>query len=197
MHIVSLIHQPHQRTTHRDHVIIRVRAEYNYIFLCWLRPFRPLAVICIGFASGPACNGVLQFIKYLDVDIVGGPLVSYKIAEAVIVIILVCQFQYRIIQFQAQPHHRIFTQNVRPFGETCQPWCFYTRQHRCSRFIKNYIHMVVFLEISGRNTVVNVAFHHLFYHMCLPVAPGENINTPGAHYRGYTHCDGPAGYPLQ
>ena len=70
MHVVMLIAQATQRTTHRDHVIIRVRAEDNHLFRIRQRPLRTTGIVGVRLATRPTGNRMLDIVEDLDIYIV-------------------------------------------------------------------------------------------------------------------------------
>jgi len=57
-----------------------------------------------GLAAGPAGDGVLQLIEYLDVDIVGRAIDSQELAQAVAVVILVGELEDGLAGLVAEPY---------------------------------------------------------------------------------------------
>ena len=67
VYIVMLLHQSSNGSTHRNHIVVGVGREYNHTLGVGLCALGTGAIIYIGFAAGPTSNGVLQFVKHLDV----------------------------------------------------------------------------------------------------------------------------------
>ena len=70
MHVVMLVAQATQRTTHRDHVIIRMRAEDNHLFRIRQRPLRTAGIVGVRLATRPTGNRMLDIVEDLDIYIV-------------------------------------------------------------------------------------------------------------------------------
>src|SRR5690625_7463877 len=70
-----------------------MRREDQDPFRKRLRPFRPVAVVCIGLSARPAGDGVLYIVKYPDVYIISRPKICQNSAQAVFIVIDIRQFQ--------------------------------------------------------------------------------------------------------
>ena len=67
MHIVLLLHQSSDGTTHGDHVVVGVGREHDNAFGIGLGTLRTRGVVYVGLATGPSRDGVLQFVEHFDV----------------------------------------------------------------------------------------------------------------------------------
>ena len=63
-----------------------------------------VGVIGIGFAAGPAGDGVLQVIEYLDVDIIGRVIQGDQFAQSIVIIVLIGKFENRFTRLLTKPH---------------------------------------------------------------------------------------------
>ncbi len=70
VHFMPLVDETNKGPSHGNHIIIGMGAEDDHPFVGGLSPFRPVGIVCVGFASGPAGDGVLQFVEDADVDVV-------------------------------------------------------------------------------------------------------------------------------
>ena len=70
VHIMFLLYQAADGATHRNHVVVRMRREYNDPFRIRLRTFGTISVVSVWLSTGPAGDGVLQVVEYLDIHIV-------------------------------------------------------------------------------------------------------------------------------
>ena len=70
MYFMFLLYQTADSATHRDHIVIRVRREYNNTFWERFCTFGAIRIIRIRFTAGPTGDRVLQVVEYLDVYII-------------------------------------------------------------------------------------------------------------------------------
>ena len=82
MHIVLLVNEALQSAAHRDNVVVGVRAEHDYTLGIGVGALGTVGVVGVGFAAGPAGDGMLKIVKYFDVDIVGRAIEGEEFAEA-------------------------------------------------------------------------------------------------------------------
>ena len=70
MDVVSLLHKADESSSHRNHVIVRVRGEDADPLREWRRRDGSCAVIGVRFSARPSGNGVLEVVENVDVDLV-------------------------------------------------------------------------------------------------------------------------------
>ena len=71
MHVVLLLHQPSDGSSHRDDIVIGVGREDDDSLGVGLCPLRAGGVVYVRLAAGPSGDGVLQFVEHFDVHQTG------------------------------------------------------------------------------------------------------------------------------
>ena len=150
MYFMSLLNEAAQCTSHGDYIVIRMRREYHHAFREWFGTFRTIGIIGIRFATRPSGNGVLQVVEYLDIGIVGRAVKSQQFAQTVFIIVLVGQFQDRLVQCSTQPYNGTSYQFVVPFTAGYQPWTLDTGQVSCCSQVYAYRSVGVKLQVRCR-----------------------------------------------
>ena len=128
MHVVTLLHQTADGAAHGYHIVIGMRRKDDHTLGERLGTLRTIRIIRIGLAAGPAGDGMLQVVEYLDVHIIGRAVKHQQLAQAVLVIILVGQLQNRFSGQKAKPHDGTPDQLVRPFAAGHKPRALDARQ---------------------------------------------------------------------
>jgi hypothetical protein len=105
VHVVALVHEAQQRAAHRDHVVVGVGAEDDRTFAGRQGSFGAVGVVGVGLAAGPAGNGVLDGVEYLDVELVGVAGVHQQVHQARLLVVFVGEFEDRLADGGAQPDH--------------------------------------------------------------------------------------------
>ena len=95
MHFMFLLYQTANGTSHRNHVIIRMRRKYDNTFRERFGTFGTIRIVSIRFSTGPSGNSVLQIVEYLDIHIICRTEESQQFAQTVFVIIFISKFQDR------------------------------------------------------------------------------------------------------
>ena len=72
MHVVLLLYETNERTTHRDDIVIGVWREDKHTLGVGQRWRWTRRVVGIGLTARPARNRMLQVVEYADVDLVVG-----------------------------------------------------------------------------------------------------------------------------
>ena len=70
MHLVPLRDQFTQSHAHRHCDVVGLRAESQHAFGIGQASFRAGGVVGVRFASGPPCDGVLNVVEDLNVDVI-------------------------------------------------------------------------------------------------------------------------------
>ena len=139
MHIVSLLDQSCKRAAHTDHIVVGVRREDHHVLRERLSPLRAIAVICVRLAARPTRDCVLQVVEHLDVTVVCRTEQRDQLCQTVIVIILVRQFQDRLVGLLAQPNDGLAYQLVVPLATGHHPRLAYSCQPVGCRQVKGYM----------------------------------------------------------
>ena len=105
MHIVTLIHEADEGTTHRDNIVVGVRREDNHTLRVWQRWRRARRVVDIRLTTGPTRNGMLQVVEYADVNLVVRATLLKELTERILDVVLVCELKDRLIHDATKPHH--------------------------------------------------------------------------------------------
>ena len=72
MHIMMLVAQTTQGSAHGDHVIIRVRTEYDHFLRIRVSTLRTIGIVGVRLATRPSGNRMLDIVEYLDIYVVSG-----------------------------------------------------------------------------------------------------------------------------
>ena len=189
MHVVVLVAQPTQGATHRDHVIIRVRAEYDHLLRIGQRTLRPIGIVSIRLATRPSRDGMLNIVEDLNVYVIGRAIEGQELAQAMLAVILVGQLQDRLTRQLTQPDDRTTDQLIVPFAAGHQPRMADTCQLIGRRQINNHLGVRMVLQIAGRNRVTGLLLHGLPNHGRLILAPSHQDHVACVHHGGDTHRD--------
>ena len=129
MYVVSLCNQTNKCTTHRDYIVIGVGTENQYPFGVGGSPFGTGRIICVGFASRPTGDGMLQVVENLDVDhVVGLSGLFEQLPQTIVGVVLIGEFQDWFLHFAAEPKYGGTDEAFRPFAGTNQPGGLYAGQ---------------------------------------------------------------------
>ena len=116
MHIVVLLYQSTDGSSHRDNIIVWVWREYDNLLWEWCCTLRTIGIIGIWLTTWPSGNGMLQIIENLDIGIVGRAIESQKFTQSVLIIILIGQLQDRLTEFLAEPYQCRTHQFITPLA---------------------------------------------------------------------------------
>src|SRR5690625_7845755 len=106
---MAMLDKPHQRSAHRDDIVSRMRREDQDPFRKRLRPFRPVAVVCIVFSARPAGDGVLYIVKYTDVYIISLSEICTDSVQSVFIVLEIRKYQYSLFHPEPTSGHRFPT----------------------------------------------------------------------------------------
>ena len=67
MHIVLLLHQSSDGSSHGDDIVVRMGREHHHPFRIGFGTLRTGRIVYIGLSTRPSRDGVLQFVKHFDV----------------------------------------------------------------------------------------------------------------------------------
>jgi hypothetical protein len=67
MHVVVLLHQSADGSTHRDDIIVGVGREHDNSLRIWSSTLWAGAIVDTWFAARPSGDGVLKFVENLDI----------------------------------------------------------------------------------------------------------------------------------
>ena len=80
MHLMTLLNQSAQRSTHRDNIVIGVRREDNHTLRIRRCTLWAIGIVGVRLTARPSRDGVLQVVKNLDVGIIGRTVQSQEFA---------------------------------------------------------------------------------------------------------------------
>ena len=69
-HVVTLLYQPADCTAHRHHSVVGMRAEDEHTLGVGGHALGPVSIVGVWLTPRPTCDGVLQVVEYLDIDII-------------------------------------------------------------------------------------------------------------------------------
>ncbi len=198
VHVVALLDQTYERAAHRYHVVIGVGREDQHALGIWLRRGRPCRVVGVGLASRPASYGVLQIVEYVDVDSVVCLAGAFEqLAQRVLDIVEICQFQYRLVDDAAEPYDGLADEFGRPAAGAYQPRRLLAREQAGGILVDDNLYVGVLLQVRGRHHVGYFALDHALHGIGLLFAPCHEDYPVGAHDRVESHGYGHFGRILQ
>ena len=121
MHLVALLMQANEGAAHRDDIIIRMRRKNDDTLTGRVLPFRMTGHQLGGFAAGPSGDGVAHAIEDPDIDVVRVAVHHQQIAQAEIIVIVICEHQHRLVEAQGHIADRLADHLFRPVDLTGQP----------------------------------------------------------------------------
>ena len=190
VHVVSLLDQAYERSAHRNHVVVRMRREYYNPLRERKRSHGAGAVVGIRLASRPAGNGVLEVVEDLDVNLVIRSLLFEQLAQRVVQIILVSEFQYRFSHLSAQPYHSLADHFLLPVAAAHKPRSRAARKQCRSVGVGVEAYIFVALQQGGRTHRAAFAFDYVLHCLSLALAPGHEYHLLCAQHCGYAHSYG-------
>jgi len=165
-------------------------AENQHAFGERLRAFGTRRIVGVRLAAGPSGDRVLQVVEYLDIDLVVGHAGDFEqLAETVIHIVLIGQFQDRFVDLLAQPQHGRADKTFRPQAASDQPRRADTGQLRGGAFVDHDFHVLVLLQAGGRNQQLAFAFDQLLDDVRFFFAPRDQDDAFGVEDRSQSHRD--------
>ena len=200
VHFVPLLAEADEGAPHADHVVIGMRAEDHDPLGKLGRPGRVLApghpqpAGLARPAGRPARDRVLHRPKDLDVEIVGAAPVREQILKAVFVVVLVDQFEDRLVELEGQPDHGLADQRVGPLQpqrlqRPHEPGRLEPRELRRGRPVEHELRVGVLLQRAGRDVDAGLLLHRLADDLRLVLAEGQQDHAAGVHDRAHAHRD--------
>ena len=147
VYVVSLLHEADKGTAHRDDVVVGVGREYHHALGERFRRYRACRIVGVGLAARPARDGVLEVVEDVDVDLVVGVALFEQFAQRVFDIILVGEFEDRLLYHAAQPYYGLARELGRPFAGAYQPRCLLARKHLRGIFVDHHLDIGVHLQV--------------------------------------------------
>ena len=189
MHLMTLVYQTLKRASHRDNIIIGMRAENDDSFRIGFCPLGTISIIRIGLSSRPSGNCVLQVIKYLDIHIIGRSVKSDQLTQSVVIIILICQLENRFIHHSTKPNYGPTDEFAGPFTVCNQPGATNTCKLRCCRQVHIHFCFGMCLQDRARNQVGYRSLDNIGDTSCLLFTPGNQSYFFCIHHIRKSHCD--------
>src|SRR5690606_19549917 len=172
-----------------DHIVVGVRRENNDALRKRLSAFGTVGIVCIGFSTRPAGDGMLKVVEDLNVDLVGGTVLGDDIAHAMLHVIVVGEFEYRLVYLLTQPHNRLAYKRFRPVDALQQPRCLHTGELRSCRLIKHHQAVGMLLQERRRYLIGDLSFKRLLDDAGLALTPGHHDHLFRFEDAAYPHRD--------
>ncbi len=118
---MMLVAQTTQGSAHGDHVVIRMRTEHDHLFRIRGGTLRTIRIVSVRLTARPSCDRMLDIVEYFDIYIIRRTIEGQQLAQSVLAIILVCQFQDRFVRQLTQPNDRTADQLIIPLAASHQP----------------------------------------------------------------------------
>ena len=192
VHLMALIHEPLESAAHGNDVVVRMRAENQAAFLDRIRAFGAVGVVGVGFAAGPARNGVLQPVEHVNVGVVALAVLRQQIAQAIVIVILVGQFQHGLAGGQSQVGHGFLDHRLVPGHIVNEPRGLAAREFHGRRLVYHELHIRVALQVRCRQRLHHRPLHRLIDNARLVFAPGNEHHPLGIHDLLHTQRNGAA-----
>ena len=189
VHVVTLVGQTHKRATHRDHVVVGVWREDNHTLGIGCSAFGTGRVVGIWFATRPARNCMLQIVEYLDVDRVERTFGFEQLSQRVVDIIVIGQFENRLLGLHRQPDHRFANELRRPVARANQPRSLDAGQLYGGLFVHYDLDVLMTLQVGCGTHRVDCALDHLTDYRGFIFAPSYQYDLFCGQDRTDTHCD--------
>ena len=190
MHVVALLYESSNGATHGDDIVVGVWGEDDDLLGERLCTLRTIGVVGIGLATGPARDGVLQVVEDLDVGIVGRTIECQQFRQAVLIVVLVGEFQNGLLCHLTQPDQGRTYQFVIPGAAGDEPGVYDTGETCCCRQVDDHLCVVVCLQERGRDGIGDVALYRLLDDGSFLFAPCCEENLPCRQDGVDTHRDG-------
>ena len=145
-HVMALLYEPLHGASHRHHDVVGVGAEDEHTLGVGLFTLGTIGVVGIGLAARPTCDGVLQIVENLDVDVVSRIIERYQLAQAIVIVILIGEFQDRFSRLFTQPHDGPPDKVVIPLTGGHFPGVADAREARGGIQVGKYLDIVVHLQ---------------------------------------------------
>ena len=149
MHFVSLIAQANQCASHRNDVVIWMRAEDQHAlgknFVAWSIDISRLFAIT-RLSTRPTSDRFLQISKDDEVDVMGTPVARDKILQMIFVVILGRQFQNCFLGVTAQPNDCLSNHGWSPINRPRNPRCALAFEMRSCRTIQMHFNAWMCLQ---------------------------------------------------
>ena len=188
MHVVTLLHEPVHGASHRYYVVVGMRREHYHALWIRVGTLRTVGVVSVGLASGPSGDGVLKVVENLYVGVVCRAEEREKLAQSVLVVVFVGEFEDRLARHTAQPHQCRAYKLIGPLAVCHKPRVYYTCELCGCGEVSHHLRVVVCLQERCRDGVGDVPLHSFLYYVRLVVAPRReeylSCRKDGAH----SHC---------
>ena len=196
VNLVFLLHQTLEGTTHGDDIIVGVRREDNHTLLGGFRTLRTVAVVSIGFSTGPSGDGVLQVVEDLDIHVVSRTINSQELAKTILVVILVGEFEDGFACVLAEPYDSGTDEFVVPVAGSHQPRATDAGEVSSSAEIQNHLHIVMHLQEGSALCISHLAFDSALDDISFLIAPSHQEDLASQTNGADTHGDGADGNVL-
>ena len=139
---------------------------------------------------------MLHIIKHGNIHLIRRTELLDQIAQTVILIIFIFNFQNGLFQLLAQPDHRLTNQLIIPIHLAHQPRVIRPSQFAGRTLINNKLHVRMHLQESCRNRIRHPSFHGSLNNRSLFLSPRHQNHSPGLHNRPDSHRDRFRGYQI-
>ena len=189
MHVVPLMHQADQGSSHGDDVIVRMGAQHQHFLGEGLGCHGAGAVVGVGFASGPAGDGVLKVVEDLDVDLVESARYVEEFLKRMLKVVCLRELEDWLVHLLAEPDDGLAAELGSPFAGAYAPGGDHAGEQASGYLVHEHHHIIVMLEIGRRAVRAYLSLNDPGYGVGLGLAPGHQYHALGAHHGADAHGD--------
>ena len=171
MHIVAVFNESVEGATHRDYIVIGVRREDNNPLGEGGGAHGACAIVGIGFTAGPSCDGVLQIVEHINVNLVIGALLLEQFAQRILQIVIISELQDRLTNLLTEPYNSLAHKFWGPLARTDQPRGLAASEHRSGVLVNIHSNIIVLLKQRCGHITTALALDNLFHGPSLILSP--------------------------
>src|SRR5690606_17005759 len=101
--VVALFDEAREGAAHAEHLVGGFGGEDDHAFGVGRGALGAVGVVGVGFAAGPAGDGVLDLVEDADVEVVGGALLGEQVGHAVFAVVFVEEFEHGAFDLAGEP----------------------------------------------------------------------------------------------
>ena len=116
MHVMSVLNESVEGSTHGYDVVIGVGREDDHSLGKWESSLRTIAVVSIGLATRPSGDGILDIVEDLNIAVVCRAVLTQQVTQLVADVVLVGEVEESLAGLIAEPYESTANQLVRPSG---------------------------------------------------------------------------------
>ncbi len=191
--VMALLDEAVHGAAHADDGVLGFGAEDEAAFGVGFGALGAVGVVGVGFAAGPAGDGVLEAVEDADVELVAGALLGEEVGEAVLVVVFVDEFEDGAAGLQSLPDDGAAGFGGGPGGGADEPGELDSGEFAGGAGVDEEAGVGVVLKEGGGDGLRDGAFDGAGGDGGFVFSPGHEDEAAGAEDGADAHGDGEVG----